>query len=129
VSNRSGQNEIWVQAYPDGVPVRVSPNTGFEPRWSADGRELFYLRGATMMSVPVETDAEFSFSTPERLFDGQFSVFPAPQIVSYDVAREGRFLLLQPQTDAGATRAPPEIVVVENFAEEVARRVPTQRRD
>ena len=45
VSNRTGQDEIWVQGYPDGVPVRVSSNGGYEPLWSADGRELFYRQG------------------------------------------------------------------------------------
>ena len=127
VSDRSGQNEIWVQAYPDGVPVRVSPNTGFEPRWSADGRELFYLRGATMMAVAVNTtEDEFSFSVPERLFDTRLAAFPTAPNTSYDVARDGRFLMLEPQTEGDGARAESQIVVVQNFAEEVARRVPVR---
>ena len=39
-SNRTGQPEMWVKGYPDGVPVRVSRSGGYEPHWSADGREL-----------------------------------------------------------------------------------------
>ena len=71
VSNRTGQHEIWVQGYPDGVPVRVSSNGGYEPLWSADGRELFYRQGLAMMAVAVETGAEFSFATPKQLFSGR----------------------------------------------------------
>lgn len=37
VFNRTGRNEIWVQGYPDGVAVRVSPNSGYEPSWKAEG--------------------------------------------------------------------------------------------
>ncbi len=50
-----GNNEIWVQAYPEGAPVRVSSNGGYEPLWSADGRELFYRQDAAVMAVAVET--------------------------------------------------------------------------
>ena len=45
MSQTHGPTEIWVQGYPDGVAVRVSSNGGYEPLWSADGRELFYRQG------------------------------------------------------------------------------------
>jgi Tol biopolymer transport system component len=45
-STRTGRNEIWVQGYPEGVPVRVSPGGGYEPHWSADGTELFFSKAA-----------------------------------------------------------------------------------
>jgi serine/threonine-protein kinase len=72
VSNRTGVDEIWVQAYPDGVPKRVSSNGGYEPLWSADGRELFFRQGSAMMAAAVETGAEFSFATPKLLFSGNY---------------------------------------------------------
>jgi len=47
--------------------VRVSGAGGYEPLWSADGRELFYRQGDAMMVVAVETAAEFSFAAPRML--------------------------------------------------------------
>ena len=71
-SNRTGQTEVWVKGYPDGAPLRVSRNGGYEPRWSLDGRELFYLQGRSMMAIAVETEAEFSFDAPVELFTGPY---------------------------------------------------------
>ena len=43
-SDESGQNEIYVQPYPaDGSKWQISTGGGLQPRWSADGKELFYL--------------------------------------------------------------------------------------
>ena len=122
VSNRTGQNEIWVQAYPEGVPVRVSGAGGYEPLWSADGRELFYRQGNAMMAVAVETAAEFSFAAPRMLFTGPYVQHPGPGAGAYDVARDGRFLMILPG-DENAEATPASIVVVQNFAEELKRRV------
>jgi serine/threonine-protein kinase len=123
-SDRSGRNEIWIQGYPDGVPVRVSADGGYEPRWSADGRELFYLQGNAMMAVAVETSAGLSFESPVQLFTGSFFASPDPFTSSYDVAGDGRFLLMQ--TGGSSARGAPSesIVVVENWTQELRRRVP-----
>ena len=52
-SNITGRSEVWVQPYAGpGPPVRVSPNGGLEPLWGREGRELYYLEGNRMMSVP-----------------------------------------------------------------------------
>ena len=123
VSNRTGTNEIWVQAYPDGVPVRVSRNGGFEPQWSRDGRELFYWQGNTMMAIAVETDAAFSFGAPVQLFSGRYFQFAGGAARTYDVAQDGRFLLILPGDEETAA-TPASIVVVQNFNAELAERVP-----
>jgi hypothetical protein len=122
-SDRTGRPEVWVQGYPDGAPMRVSGNGGFEPRWSADGKELFYLRGTAMMAVKVQTESDFSFATPVELFPGGYRTFADPFIFSYDVARDGRFLMIQPQVEPGAAQSSASIVVVQNFTEELKRRV------
>ena len=122
VSDRSGAGEIWVQGYPDGVPVRVSRNGGYEPLWSRDGRELFYWEGNAMMDVAVTTDGPFVFNTPVQLFSGRYLTFPTGIGRGYDVARDGRFLLIQPGNESKAA-APRSIVVVQNFAEELKQRV------
>jgi hypothetical protein len=103
------------------VPVRVSTSGGFEPRWSTDGRELFYIQGNAMMAVGVETEHELSFVAPKRLFSGSYQLFQPPIASSYDVARDGRFLMIEaPAATGDAT--PGSIVVVENWAEELKQR-------
>jgi Tol biopolymer transport system component len=122
VSNRTGQDEIWVQGYPDGVAVRVSGSGGSEPQWSADGREIFYRQNDAMMSVSVQPAAEFSFAPPERLFSGPYLQRAHQLGHSYDVARDGRFLMFVPD-DKNRAAAPASIVVVQNFVEELKQRV------
>jgi Tol biopolymer transport system component len=120
VSDRTGREEIWVQEFPEGVAVRVSSTGGYEPQWSADGRELFFRAGDAMMAVTVETGDEFSFATPQRLFSGPYQQRAAPTSRGYAVARDGRFLmtLLENQSAASPSAS---IVVVQNFGEEIKR--------
>ena len=120
VSDRSQQNEIWVQRYPEGAPVRVSSGSGYEPRWSADGRELFYRQGDAVMAVAVEAGDEFSFGEPKALFSGPF--VRRVDARSYDVARDGRFLMILSGEENRAA-APGTIIVVQNFGEELKQRV------
>ena len=127
VSDRSGANEIWVQGFPDGVAVRVSQNGGFEPRWSADGRELFYLQFNAVLAVAVESEREFVFAAPVRLFNAtQLFFFPGPAIRTYDVAPDGRFLMIQSEAATQPDAAPSSIVVVQNWFEELRQRVPAR---
>jgi Tol biopolymer transport system component len=127
VSGRTGRPEIWVKRYPDGVPMRISSGGGIEPRWSADGSELFYLEGNTMMAVSVDAGEEFSFDTAVELFSGSYFVVIDPFVRSYDVAPDGRFLMIEQfggSADAGGSAS---IVVVENWFEELERLVPVER--
>ncbi|GMR22360.1 MAG: hypothetical protein BMS9Abin37_0705 [Acidobacteriota bacterium] len=57
VSDESGQREIYVRPFPDvgDGKWRVSRGGGTEPLWAADGGELFYRNGASV--VAVSTDA------------------------------------------------------------------------
>jgi serine/threonine-protein kinase len=128
VSNRTGRAEVWVQRYPDGAPVRVSRNGGSEPVWSRDGRKLFYRQGDAMLEVEVDTTGDVLF------FKAAAEVFREPSYSrssdlnerAYDVAADGRFLMIQPEGGANSTPQSPSIVVIENWIEEVKRRVPTR---
>jgi Tol biopolymer transport system component len=126
-SNRTGQTEVWIKGYPDGAPMPVSRNGGYEPRWSLDGRELFYLQGRSMMAIAVDTEGELSFSPPVELFTGPYFFDVTSRSTSYDVARDGRFLMIQPEAGAGDAPSQSSIVVVQNWTEELKRLVPTAR--
>ncbi len=72
-SNESGPFEIYVRPFPDDGRWVVSTGGGWNPVWSPTGRDLFYLNGTTMMSVPVDGEgATFTAGVPEALFTGPF---------------------------------------------------------
>ena len=56
-SNSSGPSEVFMQPFAaPGKPVQVSTKGGAQPRWRADGKELFYIAlDGTLMAVPVRT--------------------------------------------------------------------------
>ena len=109
VSNESGQNEIYVAAFPGlNSKVRVSTSGGNLPRWRRDGREIFFLDGAKLMAADVNDhgdhgdhggqSAQFSVGTVRMLFEERW---PQGARYSYDVAPDGRIL--------GATRVEPPV--------------------
>src|SRR5204863_116238 len=45
-SNESGRYEVYVQPFPGGGrPIPISTGGGVFPRWSSDGRELYFRSG------------------------------------------------------------------------------------
>jgi serine/threonine-protein kinase len=126
-SDRTGRFEIWLKRHPDGVALRVSANGGYEPRWSVTGRELFYLQGNTLMAVAVDEGPEFSFRAPVDLFTAPYATFPEPSITSYDVAPDGRFLMIERQDSSADSANESGFVVVQNWMEELERRMPASR--
>jgi serine/threonine-protein kinase len=98
-SNLSGRDDVWVRPYAEsGTARQVSVNGGAEPVWARDGRKLFFISGSDMMEapvVPVAPNAAFGFDTPTRLFDVSAYRQPFSQAPTYDVARDGRFVMLK----------------------------------
>ena len=123
-SDESGPAEVFVRPFPDTDTGRwqVSTAGGLYPVWSPDGSELFYLQGTQLMAVPVRTDAGFTYGAPEMLFDAPY-YFGAPGR-NYDVAPDGRFLMIQPEEGADGGEPSPEITVVLNWHQELLERVP-----
>jgi serine/threonine-protein kinase len=129
-SNQSGDWEIYVQPFADknGTRSTVSTSGGTQPRWSPDGRELYYLspRGE-MVRVPVGTGATWSPGTPEVLFDARAyflgSTLGSPYFM-YDVAKDGRFLMIKPVAGSKTRDTTANLVVIQNWFEELKRLVP-----
>jgi len=123
-STESGSEEIYVVSYPDfKSKKRISFEGGREPRWSPDGRELYYRNGSQIISVAVETGPEFSHQAPVLLFAGNFwglGYWP-----TYNVAPDGRFLLIQEETSTGESIQ--QINVVLNWFEELKQLAPRKK--
>lgn len=120
-SNASGRPEIYVRPFPDvqGGRWQVSTGGGTEPLWTPNGKELVYQSPAGMMVVPVTTAAAPTLGKPQALFNvGRYAQSPGRD---YDIAPKGdRFIFAAPIT--GETG---QIVVVQNWFEELRRLVPT----
>jgi Tol biopolymer transport system component len=122
ISDESGRYEVYVQPYPGpGGKYQVSSDGGTEPVWNPNGKELFYRNGDKMMSAEITTTPSFAVGKSKTLFQGSYTpttgTFPF-----YDVSPDGqRFLMLKPaETAAAAT----QIVVVQNWFEELKQKVP-----
>jgi eukaryotic-like serine/threonine-protein kinase len=71
-SNESGNREVYVQPFPmsSGGKWVVSNGGGSQPRWSLDGKELFYFApNENLMAVDVKTSGgTFQLGVPKALF-------------------------------------------------------------
>ncbi len=123
-SDGSGQVEIYVRPYPGpGGVVAISTGGGKDPVWSRDGRELFYRQGNQMLVVAVEAEPRFTVGAPQVLFAGRYSG-GAGSGPGYDVFPDGHFLMIELVEQTDETSTPPQIIVVENWDQELVERVP-----
>jgi eukaryotic-like serine/threonine-protein kinase len=98
-SNETGRYEIYVRPFPaGGGPIAVSTAGGVYPRWSRDGKELYFIApDAKLMASPIRTTATgLEPGEPVTLFQtrrlgGGLNVIGRSH--QYDVARDGRFLI------------------------------------
>jgi hypothetical protein len=91
-----------------------------------DGQELFYLATTgALMRVPVEARSTvWSAGTPVVLFQGRY--FTGSQGRPYDVSPDGRRFLMVKEAGADQGDTRPQIIVVQNWFEELKRLVPTK---
>ncbi len=128
MSDETGQYEVNVREVSSGrtFPVSTSTRGGLVPRWSRDGREIYYRSVTSPGFMVAEVTMEpFSASDPVELSD----------VVTrgggnFDVTADGqRFLATIPAGTTGTAGEPatPRINVILNWFEELKQRVPTGR--
>jgi Tol biopolymer transport system component/tRNA A-37 threonylcarbamoyl transferase component Bud32 len=118
-SDETGKSEVYVRPYPTGgAKILVSQGGGIEPRWSPDGRTLYYQsdrEGAPyLFASAVGPGPDFTVTSRTPLFDiSQFE--PAEPHANWDVSPDGtRFVMV----DQGALI---EMIFVLNWPEDVRR--------
>ncbi|MEX2271435.1 MAG: hypothetical protein WD690_08200 [Vicinamibacterales bacterium] len=96
-SDESGRAEIYVRDFaPESTPAfgaqkwTISQKGGDKPRWSADGREIYYI-GPEGMMMAVLIDNRAGMFKP----GGAIALFQTNTngYVPYDVTPDGRFLI------------------------------------
>jgi Tol biopolymer transport system component len=98
VSNEPGPHEIFVRPFPmSDEQWQISAGGGIQPRWSHDGKELFYIApDGTLMATAISVKGgAIEPGTPRALFQtripgGGTNAYTRPQ---YDVSSDGRFLV------------------------------------
>ncbi len=118
LSTESSRPEVYVRASNGtGGRWQVSIDGGEEPKWSRDGRELYYRYGNVLMVAKVGTGPVFEHSTPVRMFSGIYNLRNESGL-SYDVdPATGRFVMIRPPDDKAAA---PTLRVITNWTRELA---------
>ena len=135
-SNESGEYEVYVRPFPnvdDGKwLISTQGGVGY-PVWAPHGRELYYVRPLDqdqVMAVTIETEPTFAAGNPEVLFEAPYYVISDRP---YDISPDGkRFLMIRDETQSQESdqvvETPPitELIVVENWFEEIKRLAPAE---
>jgi Tol biopolymer transport system component len=137
VSDESGRFEVYIRRYPQGERLAVSTGGGLSPVWAPDGREVFftgtYEGTLRLMVVAVTSDGDsLRLSTPRPVLDmrvagptGVIEQYAAGSNAGagYDIFPDGQRFVMVRGADPQGTR---EIVLVQNFFEEVKRLAPAR---
>jgi Tol biopolymer transport system component len=103
-SNETGRFDVYVQPIPpSGAKWQISTAGGNQPRWRADGKELYYLAAdRKLMAVSIRTGAILEAGIPQALFETRTPAHlpTTPQL--YDPASDGkRFLMITVGAETG----------------------------
>ena len=117
-SGESGRLEVYVKPFPSGEDKwQISSNGGAEPRWRADGKELFYVSlDGVLTSVPVSAvGQDFQISTPVVLFETHLPLVDLNHYggaARYDVTADGKRFLVNTVV---VPQQPPTLNIITNW--------------
>ena len=110
-SNESASYQIIVQAFPDPALGKITITSGRFPRWRRDGRELYFLDGATLVALSVRTEPAFKVLGTTRLFEVPFVPGINELPIPYDVTADGQRFLVTARTQPASTTTEIRIVL------------------
>ena len=122
-TDESGRQEVIVRAFPapasgQGGKWQVSSGGGGVVWWSRNSRELLYQEGDRVMAVSYTVNGDSFVADKPRV---RIEKLGGPQ---WHVAPDGRIAVLTPVETAQAPAADHTVVFLENFFDELRRRVP-----
>ena len=126
VSEESGRAEVYAQPYPAlNVRVPVSTEGGREPVWSRDGKKLYFRSAESVMVAGVMSRAPLEFAAPTIMFRDTFTRTQGTYHTHFDVAPDGRFLMIENPNQGTIGRQ--EIHIVLNWTDELQRIAPAKK--
>jgi len=121
VARQDDKINVWLTTFPTSTEQWLVTEGGSRPRFSRDGRELFYLKGvidergqprAQLMAAPVTVDPALTVGPAVTVYDSSNPAGPSP--AGYDVSTDGkRFLMSKPVPPAPGDG--PRLVLVQNW--------------
>jgi serine/threonine-protein kinase len=123
-SDESGRMEVYVRPFQGAGKWQVSEGGGGFPRWSGDGRRLFFRDSDGLMSVPIaDQGASIEVGAPRRAVKGNFRggvagiLMGALRMPDYDVTRDGSHFIMYSPDAKTAGRAEHVTFVLNWFTE------------
>jgi hypothetical protein len=105
---------VYVRPFPEG-PGEWHIGAGAAPAWSADGTELFFAAGGSLMHTRVTTTGPFTASAAELIFNNGGLISPPFNLPNYGISQDGkRFLTVAVEQEL----AQPVMRVVEHWLSE-----------
>ena len=122
-TNESGRNEVNVRPFPSpgggqGAKSQISTDGGETPRWSRTGNELLYESANRIMSVRYTVNGDTFVADKPRV-----RVDKLESAGGWDLAPDGRIVAVVPIEAPAPPPAPHTVVVLQNFFDELRRRV------
>jgi len=125
-SGESGHYEIYVRAFPDrGSKWQMSNSGGIFPKFSSNGRELFFEADKQIMVAPYIVKGDAFVADKPRVWSDKRLGGPGGGFWNYDVAPDGkRIVALMPVDAPDEKKAQNQVIFLQNFFDELRRRVP-----
>jgi Tol biopolymer transport system component len=114
-TNETGDWEIYVSPFPDASSKwQVSRGGGEEPRWRADGKELFFVSPeGKLMASTVKLGASFEATTPTPLFQTRRrQKISSQDVFTYAVTGDGNRFLFNTLMEQ---REVPPLTIIRNW--------------
>jgi serine/threonine-protein kinase len=125
LSVESGEAEVYVTSFPDfnGKWI-ISVGGGTEVSWAPNGEAIYYRAANKMMKVPVSMSPTFEPGTPELLWEREYYSSDLG-IRTYGVHPDGdRFLMIEKADQLKVVDDSDDVIVIENWFEELKRIAP-----
>jgi len=121
-SDESGRKEIYVRSFgADGAmgnPSPISTDGGERPRWSPDGKNMYYWRFGRLMTLGIDPESARPTSNPRVAID--FESLPISDD-DFSALPDGKLLMMRKGPDEVR---PTHVNVVVNWFEELKAKVP-----
>jgi dipeptidyl aminopeptidase/acylaminoacyl peptidase len=126
-SGESGTFEVYVRAFPDkGGKWQISNSGGRYPMWSRDGHELFFETLDNRIMVAAYTAKGDSFVADKPRPWSEKKIAGTDNATrTFDLAPDGkRIAAVMPAEGPEAQQTQNHVTFLENFADELQRKVP-----
>ena len=125
-SNESGAYQVYVRAFPDkGGKWQISNSSALSPMWSRNGRELFFRTEDYQVMVASYTVKGDSFVADKPRLWSETKIANTGPNTNFDLAPDvKRIVALMPVESAEGQKAQSHVIFLENFFDELRRKVP-----